>query len=161
MKTVLMSVAFLFILSGVAKADLPKVCYTTVDGGQFCTTDNLGKVQVFIYSAGWCPSCNEEMAQMPAIYNQFTGQAVIFASLSAEGWSRGEKPDATFLRDWQQRYNIPFVVAGKFKDFGKAFDAPGYIPFAVIVDKQGNVVKSGSLGPSEIGDQVRQLLGRS
>ena len=159
MKSMLMSFALLFVVSGVAKADLPKICYSTVDGGQFCTTDNLGKIQVLIYNAGWCPSCNEEMSQMPGVANQFSGQPVVFASLSAEGWSRGEKPETAFLRAWQERHGITFIVAGKYKDFGKAFDSPGFIPFTVIIDKQGNVAKSGALEVSDISDEVRQLLG--
>jgi hypothetical protein len=159
MKALLMPVTLLLVLAVQAKADLPRVCYATVEGGQFCTTDNLGKIQVFVYNAGWCPACNAELGELPGVASQFTGQPVVFASLSGEGWNRGERPDITFLQEWKLKHNIPFVVAGKYRDFGTAFNPPGYIPFTVIVDKQGNVTKSGSLSSSEISDEVRRLLG--
>ncbi len=157
MRAFLFSAAFLFTYS--AFAELPKVCYTTVDNTEFCTTDNLGKVQVYIYNAGWCGPCNQEMDEMPDVAAQFAGQNVAFASLSGEGWSRGQKPDVAFLKEWKDRHNVTFTVAGKYRDFGTAFNPPGYIPFSVIVDQQGNVAKSGSMGGSEIADEVRRLLG--
>ncbi len=162
--------AFLFLIPQMVLAEatalspeelapsIPKVCYDTLEGGQFCTTDNVGKVQVFVYNAGWCGPCNSEMGELSDTYPQFEGQPVVFASLSGEGWSRGAKPDARFMAEWKARHNIPFVVAGKFRDFGKSFNSPGSIPFAVVVDKQGNVYKSGFMSAGEIASVVRSLL---
>ncbi len=137
---------------------IPKVCYDTLEGTQFCTTDGVGNVQVFVYNAGWCGPCNGEMSELSRLYSEFEGEPVIFASLSGEGWSRGAKPNAQFLGEWKAKHNIPFVVAGKFRDFGKAFNSPGSIPFAVVVDKAGNVVKSGFMSGSQIASRVRDLL---
>lgn len=141
-----------------AGQQLPELCYETVNGGEFCTTDNLGNIQVFIYSAGWCPPCNAEMRELAPAYQEFAGEPVTFASLSAEGWARRSQPDQAFLRAWQQKHNIPFVVAGKFRDFGQNFNSPGFIPFAVIVDPDGNVAKSGNLSAHQILSEVRRLL---
>lgn len=138
--------------------ELPKVCYTTVDAKEFCTTDNLGKVQVFVYNAGWCGPCNQEMGDLSQLYSEFANEPVVFASLSGEGYQRGTKPDQTFLKAWKKQHSIPFVVAGKFRDFGKAFDAPNSIPFAVIVDKEGNVHQKGFIGANQVASIVRQLL---
>jgi peroxiredoxin len=147
-------------LGSVARADLQKICYTTDSNGQFCTTDNLGKVQVYIYAAGWCPSCNDEADQMPAVYNDFQGQNVVFANLLGQN-DDSQAPDQAFLQDWRQRHSLPsgFVVAGKYDDFGTAFNPPGYVPYTVILDAQGNVAKSGDLEPSDIESEVRSLLG--
>lgn len=142
-----------------AAPSLPEICYDTVDGGQFCTTDNVGNVQVFVYNAGWCGPCNNEMDELAETYGQFEGKAVTFASLSGEGWSRGAKPDKQFLSEWKARHHIPFVVAGKFRDFGQKFNSPGSIPFSVIIDKEGNVADKGFLGASEIAERVSSLLG--
>lgn len=138
--------------------EIPKVCYDTVDAQQFCTTDNLGKVQVFVYNAGWCPPCNAEMGDLSKMYPEFANQEVVFASLSGEGYARGSKPDQTFLKSWKAKHKIPFVVAGKYKDFGKSFSAPGSIPFAVIVDKAGNVEQKGFVSANQIRSIVRKLL---
>ncbi len=167
MKTALFSMLLAFPLfandldtvdvNETSAASIPNICYDTLEGTQFCTTDNVGKVQVFVYNAGWCGPCNQEMAELADVYPQFEGQA-IFASLSGEGWSRGSKPNKTFLSEWKSRHSIPFVVAGKYRDFGKAFNSPGSIPFAVIVDKKGDVSKSGFMSASEISSRVRQLI---
>jgi len=137
---------------------IPKVCYDTLEGSQFCTTDNVGSVQVFVYNAGWCGPCNSEMSELSHLYPEFEGQPVVFASLSGEGWSRGTKPTTKFMSEWKAKHKIPFVVAGKYRDFGKAFNSPGSIPFAVVVDKAGNVAKSGFMSGSQIAARVRQLL---
>ena len=96
--------------------EIAKICYDTVDNSQFCTTDHLGNVQVFIYNAGWCPPCNSEVHELSNSYKQFEGKAVTFASLSGEGFDHGTKPDKAFLEAWKAKHNIPFVVAGKYKD---------------------------------------------
>lgn len=142
----------------VVAPSIPNVCYDTLENTQFCTHDNVGKVQVFIYNAGWCGPCNSEMHELSQDAVQFEGQPVVFASLSGEGWSRGAKPTAKFMGEWKAKHGIPFVVASKYRDFGKAFNSPGSIPFAVIVDKSGAVSKSGFMSSSEISNRVRQLL---
>jgi len=151
---------FLLALSSITAqaVPLPEICYDKVEGGQFCTTDGLGWVQVYIYNAGWCGPCNQEMKELSAAYPEFSIQPVVFVSLSGEGWTRGAKPDATFLAEWQAKHRIPFIVAGKFRDFGKAFNSPGSIPFAVIIGKDGTVVKSGFLPAHEITAKVRELV---
>jgi peroxiredoxin len=139
-------------------AAIPKLCYDTVDGTQFCTTDNTGKVQVFVFNAGWCPPCNQEMDELSAGYPEFAGKEVVIASLSGEGFSHGTQPDQAFLKAWKKKHNIPFTVAGKYKDFGSSLGATGTIPFSVIVDKTGNVVKKGNISAGSIYNTVRQLL---
>ena len=148
-----------FLFAGISYASVvPNLCYDTVDGTQFCTLDKLGNVQVFIYNAGWCPPCNEEMHALAPAYSEFANSPVTFASLSGEGYAHGSKPDQTFLKSWKQKHNIPFVVAGKYKDFGQSMGASGTIPFAVIVNQKGESVAHGNLSPSTITSTVRKLL---
>lgn len=150
----------LFLLCSVLRAEdfIPRLCYTDIDQNQFCTHDNVGKVQVYLYNAGWCPPCNEEMDELAAAYPEFENAPVVFASLSGEGFSHGTPPDATFLKGWKNKHQIPFTVAGKNRDFGKTFGNSGSIPFAVIVHPLGFVVKKGNLDVAEITSTVRELL---
>jgi hypothetical protein len=62
------------------------------------------------------------------------------------------------MQNWKDKHKIPFMIAGKYRDFGKAFGSPGTIPFAVILKKDGTVAKKGSLSPQEITGTVRTLL---
>jgi thiol-disulfide isomerase/thioredoxin len=137
---------------------IPNICYDTVEGTQFCTNQNLGNVQVFVYNAGWCPPCNEEVSELSQIHKQFEGKAVTFASLSGEGFKHGTRPDKAFLEAWKKKHKIPFVVAGKYRDFGFEFEGPGSIPFTVIVDKKGNVAKKGFMSTNSIVSHVKRLL---
>mgnify|MGYP003394691379 CR=1 FL=1 len=148
----------LFSVSAANADTIPNVCYEKLGEGQFCTTENIGKVQVFIFNAGWCGPCNSEVSQLSRDYTQFAEKPVVFASLSGEGYSRGTPPDQTFLKSWQKKHNIPFVVAGKKGDFGTHFGANGYIPFAAIIDKEGNLAESGNLEASAIVQSVKRLL---
>ena len=164
-KTKLILSALFLVMGLVATASeelpsIPEICYDTVEGTQFCTTDNEGNVKVFVYNAGWCPPCNSEMSELSDMYPEFEGKKVTFASLSGEGFARGSKPDQAFLKAWKKKHSIPdgFVVAGKYKDFGKAFGASGSIPFAVVLDQSGNKVAGGFLSASSIGNKVRSLL---
>ncbi len=161
MKYFLSIVALLIFSAGVARADLAKDCFTTVDNTQFCTTDGLGKVQVFVFDAGWCPYCNQEMDDLAPLYasTYANNPNVIFASLSGEGYDNGSQPDVSFLQQWKSQHNITFVVAGKSEDFGQQFGAQDYIPFSVVVDQTGNITKSGDLSASDIQTEVNRLLG--
>ncbi len=158
MKRLFASAMLCFATSSFSAPELPNICYDKLEGGQYCTTDGLGWVQVYIYNAGWCGPCNQEMHELAALHAEFSIQPVVFVSLSAEGWSRGQKPDATFMGEWKAKHKIPFIVAGKHRDFGKAFNSPGTIPFAVILKKDGTVAKSGSMSAQEITGTVRGLL---
>jgi len=141
-----------------AEEFIPRLCYGDVDQNLFCTHDNVGKIQVYLYNAGWCGPCNAEMEELADSVAEFEGAPVVFASLSGEGYSQGNPPDQTFLKSWKAKHHIPFSVAGKNRDFGKTFGNPGSIPFAVIVHPLGTVVKKGNLSVSEITKVVRDLL---
>lgn len=162
MKTIYQTLMFSLVLAistGVANAaPIPNLCYTTLEGGQFCTNDNVGKVQVLVYNAGWCPPCNQEIAELSAGYPEFADKPVVVASLSAEGFSKRSQPDQAFLAEWKKKFNVPFVVAGKHKDFGRALGSTGTIPFTVIVDKQGNIVKKGSMSAGTVYNTIREML---
>ncbi len=160
MKALLASLFFVFVTQAVADERIGQVCYDQLGSRtQFCTQDNVGsKVQVLIYNAGWCSPCNDEMDELGDIYPEFQNSAVVFASLSGEGYSHGAKPDQAFLQSWKTKHNIKFTVAGKYKDFGGIFGNPGSIPFAVIVDKAGTISSSGYMSASQIASKVRALL---
>ncbi len=98
------------------------------------------------------------MGELALQHKQFEGKKVTFASLSGEGFKKSAKPDKTFLDAWKSKHKIPFVVAGAYKDFGKVFGPSGSIPFAVIVDTKGNVVKKGYIDATEIVSLVKKEL---
>ena len=103
---------------GLESVELPKLCYDTVDSTEFCTTDNIGNVQVFIYNAGWCGPCNSEIQELSAKHAQFTGKKITFASLSGEGFQRGTKPDKVFL---EKAFSVAPLVYSMHKTSTKQF----------------------------------------
>ena len=136
-------------------------CYETLGGGNFCLSHASGMPKVIINNAGWCPPCNSEMKSLgQTAHSEFNPLAVAFISLSAEGYQRGTKPDQTFLKSWQEKHNIPFIVAGDFKNFGKEYFSSPAIPNVAVLDGDNKLVWK-AIGPdvSEIYEKVHELLG--
>jgi thiol-disulfide isomerase/thioredoxin len=95
--------------------------------------DYKSDVKVLIYNAGWCPDCNAEMKQLAPQADNYDGQPVVFFSLSAAGYKTGSQPDSTFLKSWQQKYQIPFPVLAAPGDPGKLFGQDA-IPNVEVID---------------------------
>ncbi len=162
MKSFLSSLLLLLATAAlpIFAAQLPSTCYPTDSGTDFCIQAAVGKVQVLLYNAGWCPACNDEVDSIVAAFPEFDGKNVVFVSLSGNGYNSGSQPNLSYFKQWRSQHHIPagIVVGGKYRDYGEAFGTTGYIPYAVIIDAQGNVVKNDNLDPSEIISTVRDLL---
>lgn len=165
MKVLTLALALSFTVPAAAELAVgdpaPNLCYTDIDDNQVCTGQLAGAVQVLIYSTGWCPACNQEMAELAPKAKAYQGKAVVFLSLSAQGDTHGSLPDKDFLKKWRDRHNIGFTVAASPRDAGNSFfDPPYYIPAAVILDKDGKLAAKGQGMPvSEILSHVDKLLG--
>lgn len=139
---------------------VPNLCWNTSGLSQVCLDYAPGVVRVLLFNAGWCGPCNEEFKEIGPKVKEFDGKPVIFVSLSSDGWTNGSKPDSTFLREWEVKHNIPFLVAASPKDAGKKFfDPPLYIPNVAIIGKDGKLAyKAVNPGVSAVFEEVRKHL---
>ncbi len=92
---------------------------------------------IYLSSAGWCPPCNAEMPHVVARYAGMRKAHVELILVSTD-------PDEELLHKFITKHGVEFPVVMKTE----AMSLPGYhppkgIPSAVIVDAEGNVLKSG------------------
>jgi thiol-disulfide isomerase/thioredoxin len=136
------------------------LCWKNQLDKNVCLNDSAGDVRILLYNAGWCPPCNTEFKELVPQIGEFKNKNVTFISISAEGWSRGAIPNATFLKEWQSKHNIPFEVTGNRRDFGKDFfNPPNYIPNVVIIDENNKLTYAKvNPGADAIMDEVRNMV---
>lgn len=143
--------------------DVPEYCWTDVSQKKICHPAFVGNVRVLIYSTGWCPDCNKEMAVLAVRSQEFADKPVTFISLSAQGDVQGAPPTIDFLKGWRERHKIPFLVAASPRDAGKNFFAPPiYIPNVVVIGRDNRLAYK-SIGPTvdELFAEIKKALGDS
>ena len=141
--------------------DVPEYCWTDVSEKKVCHPAFVGNVRVLIYSTGWCPDCNKEMAILAVRSNEFEDKPVTFISLSAQGDIQGAPPTTAFLKTWKERHKIPFLVAASPRDAGKNFFAPPiYIPNVVIIGRDNRLAYK-AIGPTvdEVFAEIKKAIG--
>ena len=99
------------------------------------------------------------MKELVAKVSEFKGKPVTFISLSVAGWSSGELPSTTFLKEWKAKHSIPFTVAASPKNAGKEFYATPRIPNMVVIDQSGKLAFKQIHAPvDQVFAKVRELL---
>lgn len=158
---VLVLCGFVYPLFGVVEIGekAPELCWKSIEAQEICVKDLQNRVAVLVYSTGWCPGCQDEIAELSRRYSEIKHPAVAIVSLSAEGFKHGEPVNEEFLKAWQKKYQIPFLVAASPNNAGKDFfKPPYYIPATVILDKAGVVrFKKVDASVDEIFKEVKGL----
>lgn len=156
----------MFFLAGISQGVVeigekaPELCWKGIDNQEICTRNLKGKVAVLVYSTGWCPGCQDEIAELSKRYPEIKNSGLLVASLSAEGMKPGQPVNDDFLKAWKEKYSIPFEVLASPKNAGKEFfEPPYYIPATVILNKDGLLAfKKVDAKVDEIFSKVRELL---
>jgi len=139
----------LFALIEVGQS-VPNFCWPDAEDRTICLDDYKNTVRVLVYNTGWCEPANTHMKELASSVGGFIGKPVTFLSLSAQGWTHGSAPNATFLKEWQAKHQIPFVVAGSPGDAGKNFFMPIYVPNIAVVDKGGKLAYKEIMPANEV-----------
>jgi peroxiredoxin len=139
---------------------VPDQCWKTIDDGEFCLVAAHHTVRVLLFGSGWCGACNEEFQELVPKSSEFNLKPVTFVSLSAAGWTRPAPPDQAFLKEWKDKFQIPFIVAASPKDAGtKFFEPPIYIPSVAVIDQTGKLAyKAVEPGVEPLFQEIRKLL---
>lgn len=102
--------------------------------------DKKADYYIYLQSASWCGPCQKEMPEIAAEYVKMKKSKKV--ELILVSWDRSSADALTFVKSNKAKF--PVVM----KDDKKVDKLVGFtmaqgIPSAIIVDKYGNVVKSG------------------
>lgn len=124
-------------------------------GKQYSLTDFKGKVVYIDLWASWCGPCKEEMPYLKKIVDQYKGndqlQVISIAAFDAKNRARRYDIIKKDQMTWLQLEDTNDA-------FAKAYQA-NFIPRFIIIDKQGNIVDSDAVRPSEP-DKLIPILNR-
>ncbi len=94
---------------------------------------------IYICSAGWCGPCNKEMPHLVEAYAQMKRSGLVEMLLVDYDYTERE------AREFQGKYGVLFpAIMSSSASVLPGFLSPRSIPFAIVVDADGNVIKSGN-----------------
>lgn len=124
----------------------PAIPFTLADenGKLHSMSDYLGKFVLLDFWAGWCQPCLHEFPIMRDIYSTYTRDQLEIVGISTEIDSLVWRQDIQrFKNPWPQLYG----GNGFNQETFKAYKGGG-IPFYILVDPDGNIVRYNDMRPS-------------
>lgn len=133
----------------------PDFMDTRQDGTTMKLSDLKGQVVLLDFWASWCGPCRRENPNVVALYNKYNkdGFTVMSVSLDQdkEKWLAAIKADGLIwpnhvsdLKGWQSAAGRMYQVQG--------------IPFTVLIDKEGNIIKTNLRG-AELEMELQRIFG--
>jgi peroxiredoxin len=117
---------------------LNNLSFMDTDGHQQVFKQWHGKVIVLNFWATWCPPCREEMPELSVMQDQYKKQNLVIIGLSTDDLDKTK----SFIKTSPVSYPI---LAGDMEAMNLAESLGndrGILPYTVIVDTNGNVVKT-------------------
>lgn len=134
--------------SQAAQTPLPEFSLPDLSGKQHSIKEWQGKVLVINFWATWCPPCLKEMPEFEAMQNEFSNRGLQFIGIALD--------DADPVKEFIASNKITYpILLGEDQGTKLAHDLGNIVntvPFTVIVDKKGLVVKS------HMGELIREQL---
>jgi peroxiredoxin len=110
-----------------------------IDGDDLTLTSKTDKdLHILCFWAVWCTPCQAELAQMAPMWEEMKGRGLNVYAVSIDG------PDtASRVPGFANSQGYPFpVLMDRETEFLTEYNPKGDIPFYVILDADGNVVKT-------------------
>lgn len=130
------------------------VTLNRIDGqGTVSIADHRGKIIVFNIWATWCPPCMKELPDFSNIASEYSDDVVVIAAHASYNNQNAKTDVSTYFSDskiifaYDTPYNAAYNAAG----------GDGYVPYTVVLDRNGIIVYSNSGILSY--DQLCQMIG--
>ncbi len=115
-----------------------------------------GKPMVVYFWATWCKPCLKEVPELIKLYDEYRAKGVVVLGIAVDN---ADKVQA-FMKE--RNVNYPVLVGGNEAiDLSKKLgNKIGGLPFTLIVDKQGNVVKTylGEVTKANLEEMLKPFL---
>jgi peroxiredoxin len=107
--------------------------------GEFVTPQAVSEGDVFVLAfwATWCQPCQQELTKMSAMYDKMQGRGLHIYGINIDG------PDtAATVVPWVEREGYAFpILLDRETQVLTRFNPRGDIPYYVVLDAQGKVLK--------------------
>jgi thiol-disulfide isomerase/thioredoxin len=136
-------------------AEAPSFNGIDYTGKKISLSDFKGKYVFIDVWATWCGPCLKEMPAMNSLASEYKGSAdIVFIKISIDAnkqlWeNKIAKEESSILSLWAEN--------GANSDFAKAY-AIKDIPRYILIDKQGKIVDSQTLAPSQMKDRLDAVV---
>jgi cytochrome c biogenesis protein CcmG, thiol:disulfide interchange protein DsbE len=110
----------------------PPLTATLLDGRQFSTVANAGKVIVINFWATWCAPCREEMPAIDRFYRRYRDRGLEIVAISLD-----DAADAEKVRDVMRQYAFPAAIGAqsRYSGLGRIWR----IPMTFVIDREGRL----------------------
>lgn len=120
----------------LARPAAPAVDFTTLDGERISMRDLRGKVVFVNFWATSCATCIKEMPDVIKTYERFAPRGFELLAIAMSY----DPPE--YVRNYAQQHRLPFkVVLDTQGRIAAAFDNVNLTPTAVLIDKNGRVLR--------------------
>ena len=115
-----------------------------------------GQPMLVYFWATWCTSCKQEVPELKALHEKYKGQKLKVIGISADNTDK--------VREFAKAYDITYTLLLGSNDAielsKKMGNKVGGLPFAVVIDAKGKVVKTvlGEAPRGRFEELVRPLL---
>jgi thiol-disulfide isomerase/thioredoxin len=125
-------------------ASLP-VAYADLDALRAALRERRGRPLLLNFWATWCGPCVEELPDLGRLAREQGGDGTAFVGVSFDVWIGGDGPATEgkvrgFLSEAGVAY-ANFIYRGDQDPIFEAFELPGPIPYSILYDRDGAVVK--------------------
>jgi thiol-disulfide isomerase/thioredoxin len=126
----------------ISPAALYAVSFPDLSGTEKTLGSWQGKVIVLNFWATWCPPCKEEIPAFMRLQQAYRDRGLVFVGLAVDERDKVESYAKAM------HINYPLLVGGMnaMELAQRAGNRQGGLPFTVVVDRQGRIVRS-YLGP--------------
>lgn len=124
--------------SEAAQEMVPDFRLPMLDGGTFEMRKLINQKTVLInFWATWCIPCRKEMIHLQKLYDQYKGQGFEVLAISIDDASRQSQ-----VKPFVKKYNYTFPILLDTDSLVlKKFQTQPDIPFSVLVDRRGRIVR--------------------
>ena len=113
-----------------------------------------GKVVVLNFWASWCDPCEEESAELEAVWREYRARGLVVVGI--DGYDDFDDDARAFARDNGMTYPL---VQAQSPETARDYRVRGY-PVTYVVDRDGRIVGNAFIGPVDGSDATRAAFRR-